>query len=50
MKILSRPKGKLRPNLNGCHATEEVEEAWNCMCILFLMKIIFKSLLVYDLS
>jgi hypothetical protein len=48
MIILSSPKGKPSPNLNGCHATEEVEEAWNCMYILFLIKIIFKSLLEYD--
>jgi hypothetical protein len=50
MMILGSPKGKPRPNLNGCHTTEEVEKSRNCMYILFLIKIIFKSLLVYDLS
>jgi hypothetical protein len=41
---------EVKTKLNGCHATEEVEEAWNSMYILFLIMIIFKSLLVYDLS
>jgi hypothetical protein len=39
--ILKSPKVKPRANLKGCHATEEVEELWKCMYILFLIKVVF---------